>query len=201
MFVNTVATSSIADTDYKKLYVPAGNVVSVNSQTADANGNITLNIANIGNVTGITSLEFSNSELEVNNTAIASKGYVDGQIDIVEASISAIKTALGDSADPASGTVYYRLNALETWKTAVDASISDLKTKVGNIETTVEDLEIFSFAEDTKAFATVDKVASVDISESGIQILYVKDEQGNVIYPDIQYSAGKATLTDRKSVV
>lgn len=127
IFTKDVADkSTIAASDFAAIYVPGGSVTSVNG-VAPVNGEVTLNLTNLGlsenNVTAIKKLTEVDGSVAYDSKALATKESVDtlaGRVTTVEGTV----TELSGKVDTNTGNI-------TTLSGKVDKNIADIATLSG----------------------------------------------------------------------
>lgn len=195
------AKANITASDFVKMYVPAGTVKTINtSLTPDASGNVVINIADVGNVTGVTSFSYASGATSVNGTQLAN-----------ESEITAINTVIGVESDPSESVeatgIFARLEAIEASIGGGESGIAaQLAAEIAArseddviLKTAVEKaVEIESISKTLNGYTTgtkagANQVVTINDLAAGL-IVAVLNASGEQVYPTITYSNGVATL-------
>lgn len=209
--VDVAAKENITSSDFVKMYVPAGTVKTINtSLTPDASGNVVINIADVGNVSGVTSFSYVSGATSVNGTQLAN-----------ESEVAAINTTIGVESAPAQGTegqegyvpavtatgIFARLEAIEAsiggGETGIAEQLAAEKAARSQddviLKTAVEKaVEIESVSKTLNGYtngskAEANQVVTINDLDAGL-IVAVLNASGEQVYPTITYSNGVATL-------
>ncbi len=126
---DVAAKANITSANYVKMYAPDGTVVSVNS-IAPVAGNVTINIADVGNVTGVTSFSAATVDsvttISVNGVALAKQADVnainakqvqqlaEATITLAGTTVSGMTASITETKDPSDNTTVINRTATVT---------------------------------------------------------------------------------------